>query len=221
MKILRIRQRKRKVRNACQDDIKLHFNSLEWSLYAVRNGLRPSNVPTRQAASEKSVETRFYVLDCTKHQCTPYFWSPRSDRIWLTPFAVIPLRVPQQLRSGMSGTSRVLSSSEINTQTANCNVYRQGVRSEIQTSTRGNGFTRSMTASSPVLSPSSILPALRSIVPLSFPQRKIRCLSKFFIKSFYLLLKYVILRLVTAVSRGVSVPSDIICEGKSFWFPKP
>ena len=110
--------------------------------------------------SGKPVDTRFYVLDCTTHHC-----APSSDRIWLTPFAVTPLRVLQYLRSGMSGASRILSSSEISTQAVKCNVYRQGVQFEIRIPTHGNGFARNVTASSSVLSPSNILPPL-----LSFPQ---------------------------------------------------
>jgi len=78
------------------------------------------------AESGKSFETRFYELDGTKHQCAPYYWSPSSDRIWLTPFAVISLRVPQCLHTGMSCACRILSSSEISTQTANCNMCKQG-----------------------------------------------------------------------------------------------
>jgi len=96
-----------------------------------------------QAESGKSVETRFYVSDCTKHQCAPYCWSPSSDRMWLTPFPAIPFLDSQYLRLGMSGSSWILSISEtVNKQpTAECIGKGVNLKTKLQHTGMGSSAT--------------------------------------------------------------------------------
>jgi len=87
-------------------------------------------------------------------------WPPWLWRISCT----YTLRLTQYLHSGTSGTSRILSRSEY----GQLCVHIQGCPADTQAPTHWNLISRSMTASSPALSPSSILPPLFISVRFNF-----------------------------------------------------